>query len=465
MYELTQLFWYRPLFMTELLLGEIMFVYRLGRHPDFFKRLPLAILFCYIVAFAFPIASYSALYCSFMFICLFAATVLALRFIFTEPVSNLLYCAIAGYTVQHVAFEIHDLLVVILGLNGGAPLDFYGSTVFTIGQMEFPFIQISSEFYLLALFLYILFKNLIYLFVYIGIYSLVWVLFGSKLQKNDILQLKTQSVFVLAIIIILVDVVFSSIITYSVRPEGEISTDRIMIYIYNIFCCFLALYIQFELPVRNKLKRDLETANHLRHHEQEQYKISKENIELINMKCHDLRHQIRSIGTKSALSNGTVEEIESVVSIYDSYVKTGNETLDIIFTEKSLVCGKKNIRFSCMVDGVGLNFINESDLYSLFGNMIENAIEAVENLEEDKRIISLSVKRVSELLVVNIHNYFSGNLNVENGNFMTTKGDKAYHGYGLKSITAICEKYGGEISISADDDVFNINIIFPMTDA
>ena len=65
---------------------------------------------------------------------------------------------------------------------------------------------------------------------------------------------------------------------------------------------------------------------------------------------------------------------------------------------------------------------------------------------------------------VNIHNYYAKPLEFdETGNLKTTKGDEDYHGFGLKSIKLVAEKYGGDVKVDAKDHVFNLDILFPLT--
>ena len=105
--------------------------------------------------------------------------------------------------------------------------------------------------------------------------------------------------------------------------------------------------------------------------------------------------------------------------------------------------------------------MEETDLYSLFGNIVDNAIEAVSDPGVEEKLISLTVKRSDGLVSVNVHNYYCGKLDFENGLPLTTKKNKSYHGYGMKSIKRVVEKYGGELSVSGKGGIFNLNIVFP----
>ena len=106
--------------------------------------------------------------------------------------------------------------------------------------------------------------------------------------------------------------------------------------------------------------------------------------------------------------------------------------------------------------------MKDYDIYSLFGNALDNAIEYVLNLEEEKRFIRLNVKIIGENLLIHMENYFSGELIYDNGLPKTTKEDKDYHGYGMKSIQLIVNKYDGDLNISLDNNVFSLFIMFPI---
>ena len=155
-----------------------------------------------------------------------------------------------------------------------------------------------------------------------------------------------------------------------------------------------------------------------------------------------------------------MREIEDAINIYDSAVKTGNESLDVILTEKSLLCSANEITFTVVADGGRLGFMNDVDLFTLFGNAIDNAVEAVLKLPAEKRIISLTTNENGELFSVNIRNFCLGNVTFSDGLPVTTKGDTDYHGFGMKSIKRIVEKYGGNMSVVTDGEVFNLNLLF-----
>ena len=197
--------------------------------------------------------------------------------------------------------------------------------------------------------------------------------------------------------------------------------------------------------------------------EAQQYELSKELIESINLKAHDLKHQIRHLNNGEAQINETVlREIEATISDYDAGYKTGNEALDIIITEKSRQGNRSGIRIACVADGEKLSFIEPKDVYSLVGNLLDNAIEATSALPDDEmRTINFSVHEEFGLVHIRTENYFAGAILFDGQLPLTAKSDKQNHGFGTKSIRAIAEKYDGLAEFFTDQNVFVASVVIP----
>ncbi len=136
--------------------------------------------------------------------------------------------------------------------------------------------------------------------------------------------------------------------------------------------------------------------------------------------------------------------------------------LDVILTEKGLRCNGKGIKLTCVADGSAISFLSEADTYSLFGNLLDNAIDAVLKIDdEETRTIDLQIAKKGKFISVSAKNPYVGEVSLaENGLPITDKADKDYHGFGVKSIAFIVKKYDGELSVSLEDGVFSLNILF-----
>ena len=154
------------------------------------------------------------------------------------------------------------------------------------------------------------------------------------------------------------------------------------------------------------------------------------------------------------------------MDFYDSAVRTGNEALDTILTEKRLTCANEGITLSCVADGAALGFMRDADIYSLFGNALDNAIEAARKLEAPSlRSISLVVRQAAGVASIHVENrYASEPLIGQDGSIVSSKGDEANHGFGLRSMRLTVESYGGTLATLLDrrGRIFHINAMIPL---
>ena len=384
-------------------------------------------------------------YSFFVYMALFAVSLLALWFAYDEPLVNIFFCGIAAYTTQHLAYQFANLVFTLV-MTGASPLlGIYHVKFFDVTKLDAKFLLVAS----------------IYVMCYFTIYGLVYIIFGRRIEKQGGLEIKNKNILVLLGFCLVLNIVLNSVMLY--LGENLSFVNAVIFYIYICLCCFLLLQWQFELSYSKSLSTELDFVKKLLQQEKEHYKLFRDNIQIIDIKCHDMKHQIRQIGVNKGLDSETVEEIEKSISIYDSDVKTDNEALDVILAEKSLKCIKHNITFSCMADGKRLDFMKDSDVYSLFGNALDNAIEAVVKLKDkSQRVIGLKVCAVGDMTSINVKNFYDGKIEFnKDGIPDSTKIDNGFHGFGLKSISVIVDKYGGSLSIVAQNGVFNLNILLP----
>ena len=114
-----------------------------------------------------------------------------------------------------------------------------------------------------------------------------------------------------------------------------------------------------------------------------------------------------------------------------------------------------------MIDGKLLFFMDAVDIYTLFGNALDNAIEANRKVAEDKRCISILIHEKVNLIFIQIENPYSGQLHFRHGLPLTDKPDQNYHGFGVGSIKAMAEKYGGFMTIETQQNIFVLRITIP----
>ncbi len=432
---------YRPVFMTQLLIAEFLFTCRLKKRKLFWLRYSASLALCLLFALFVPFYPNSAIGLSLVFIAMFSLTFVLDLFVFDVTVPELLMCLSAAYTVQHFAYCISNCMLLLTGLNANV----YG--VYTEEVTVSGVLPINQVFgYIITFMLYYLSYYLFYLF------------FGRRIGKNELIFLKNPSLLVISVIAIVFSVFVNAFVVYGTM-NGELI---IAVNLYNAVCCVFIVFVLYGTVSKIKTNTELSVVKGILKKAEEQYKISQSTIETLNIKCHDMKQQIRRIGATNAMDETAIAEISDAIAAYDANIETGNKPLDVILTEKSGVCNKEGIAFSCNTDGRLLSFMKEAEIYSLFGNAIDNAIAAVVSLDKDKRCIGVNVGRVKEFVTVNVYNYFEGELRYgADGLPKTSKGDEVNHGYGLKSIRYIASKYDGNMSVRADGNLFNLNIIFP----
>lgn len=225
------------------------------------------------------------------------------------------------------------------------------------------------------------------------------------------------------------------------------------------------LYLQTALFRKSAMQHELDTMNLMWHQQEAQYKLAKENIELINRKCHDLKHQVAAMRTMEGgeRRDQYIREIEESVRIYDAIVKTNNETLDTVLTEKSLLCEANQIAINCVADGASLDFMDPVDLYTVMGNALDNAIEGVRAFEQkEMRVIDVLIYVRQRFLVISVTNPLKEELTFHEGLPVSIKPKNGYHGYGMRSMRYTAQKYGGELTVEAQDGCFALRMLIPL---
>ncbi len=191
------------------------------------------------------------------------------------------------------------------------------------------------------------------------------------------------------------------------------------------------------------------------------YQMSRDGITSLQIKCHDLKHQIAAIRTKSQQENFSkyLDRLEDSIIEYGTVVECGNETINVVLTEKNILCTTSGVKFSYIIDGTLFGFMTEMEIYSLFGNALDNALESCSKVTDpEKRVISLKALARGDMVVLHVENCFEQALTMVDGMPQTTKTGVG-HGFGLRSIQNIAEKYGGVASVVAEDGLFKLTVL------
>ncbi len=359
------------------------------------------------------------------FLVWFVYSVFAMAFCHRLDAEQLVYISVVAYSMQNLFASMKYFLL-------------------------YRFFSVSS----------LLFQSLT-LVLMLALYALFYLTFVRSWVHKFRLELRINKMYLLvsAIAILLILNVLNS---YMQNTSLDLFTLSNNCLLFSI-CTALIVLLLAGVYDRSYAQYEKDTMRQLLLEQEKQRSLSERTIAMINMKCHDMKHQLLALGRKeSGASDGTyMRETLDSIQIYDSFFKTGNKYLDLILTEKSLLCQSEKISLTCTVDGTALDFMSPTDIYSFFGNALDNAIECQQRCPEDRRSISVSVCRQNGGFVsIVIKNYSEQQPEFRNGLPRTSKGDKSLHGFGTKSMHYIIhDLYGGNLLMRQEGDAFIVSAL------
>lgn len=364
------------------------------------------------------------------FLIVSAASLGVLVLCYDEKITELMFCWCSGVAFQQISTRTYQLIQNFCGINDKLYLSFF---------------KAPPQFY----------DYIIYFAYYIAAYVLCWLVF----RKRSRLELDKQTAKGVAILSAITVLLINGLACIARIYEQESFALNIILKIFCIMTGIIILFICAGMLSQSKTRRDMNVLQHMWRQEKIQFEHTKANIDAINAKCHDLKHVFSRLENK--LNQSDLDELKSAVEFYDRNINTGNEILDVIMCDKSMLCSHDDIKLSCLADGKLLNFMTPSQTYSLFGNMLDNAIESVRKIpDKAKRIISLTIRSDGDEIEIECVNYRNPE-DMTKADQKTSKEDSNHHGYGITSMRYITEQYGGKMSIEKDDESFLLRIVFP----
>ena len=291
--------------------------------------------------------------------------------------------------------------------------------------------------------------------------ALVYYLFGRGDRLSFRTDRRIRYVILLAAGLNLGDMILNGVL-YTTDANANFGATMLAMRCYGLMFNFVTLYMLYNLIIRRTFEREQDMLRGIMRMRESQYHFSRELINSINIKSHDLKKQIRYLKSAGGSHSDFLAEVENLANAYDATIHTENAALSAVLTEKSLLCLEKKIPFSFAGDGRDMEFMRGIDIYTLFANLLDNAVEASLRLEEERRSIQLVVKRQFGFISIHCANAFSGQLIEDGGMLRTLKANAEEHGFGYRSMEEIVEKYDGSISHRAEDGSFVVNILLPL---
>ncbi|MDO4432629.1 MAG: GHKL domain-containing protein [Aerococcaceae bacterium] len=213
-----------------------------------------------------------------------------------------------------------------------------------------------------------------------------------------------------------------------------------------------------------KTRTEKEKLQEILHTQHTNYAMLEQSMAVVNQKYHDLKYQIQAIRDGMSMEEGQayLDKVEKEIKFYEAQNRTGNQIVDTVLTGKSIQCQLKEIEITTVVDGTALDFLDAVELTTLLGNMLDNAIESTEKIQDKhQRLIHLVITKTKGFVRIRLENRFEGQLEFVDNLPKTTKRKTDYHGFGLKSIQTIVQQYGGSLEIIEREGWFELSILFP----
>lgn len=408
-------------YIIQILISEAIYTLTLKRRDHFALRVLTGVP-AYGIA-SIVITNIIAQHVSGLFsITIFLISLLLCIYCFENSFQEILFCCIAAQLTQNLSYNIENWIYWPF------------AEVFT--GIRWPILSVT---------------------VMVTVYAVCYLIFAKRLEVQKRANVKGKYIFTLSVSATLF--VYTMQYLFQKYRIDELWITRPPL----ILCCVFGLCVQFGLLALSNEKEEKLMLERLIEREHHQSELREQSIDIINRKAHDLKHQITRFRAAEQFDDDELAEIESAIEQYEISFETGNRTLDVLLTEKQLRCQKDQIQLSAMVQGEVLSFLKPGEVASLFGNALDNAIECEQSVPEpDKRCIAMNVFERKNFACIRIENYCPMERILVQDLPVTTKSDRNYHGFGMKSIQYITQKYNGTLHISTDDDLFVLSILLPI---
>lgn len=230
-----------------------------------------------------------------------------------------------------------------------------------------------------------------------------------------------------------------------------------------LIVCILLMFVFYFLATTREKKMKLDFA-------EERNKMLEKNYDSIsdlyasNAKLyHDLNNHLNVL--YQLLENGNsdeakmyINEISKPISALEKITWTGMDVVDVVINSKLQAMNEKGIRADINVEFPANTGILSNDMCTILANILDNAIEAAENVEGE-RFISLIIRRINHFIMIKVTNPYQGTRSKFGDSLATTKKDKNMHGWGFASVRSTVEKYNGTFEYDMEENLFIVNII------
>ncbi|BBF43920.1 sensor histidine kinase [Lachnospiraceae bacterium KM106-2] len=258
---------------------------------------------------------------------------------------------------------------------------------------------------------------------------------------------------------------FSLFIIYNKREQ---LTENVMFILIGCsFLCVIVVSIFYYKNAIDEMKRTMEEELELQNMQQ---KLKQnDDIRVIVDNLRSLRHDMNNhmMVISGLLDLGQIEELKKYVAEFrqelekaTNFIILENETLAIILNYKAEIAKQKGIKFESCIALSQLD-LEDMEICSVFGNILDNAIEANEGTQCREPFINLAIEENREGVSITCSNTYMIEPVIEDNIIITTKEDKGIHGIGTRNVKNIVEKYHGILEYHTEQNIFSVHIYLP----
>lgn len=181
---------------------------------------------------------------------------------------------------------------------------------------------------------------------------------------------------------------------------------------------------------------------------------------------HNMKHYLMLIGSYADEEKNedilrVLKELQLEISAQGNYVYCRDKLMNRILLDWKKKAENTGSSFQILCDpGFSLPTMRDMDMFTLFGNLFDNAVEAAQKVQHGNIGVKMRMCRDGKIAIVRIKNTYNGRLEMDNGKLQTGKEDKRAHGIGLGSVERIVRKYGGIVQIKTDKEFFETILMF-----
>lgn len=365
-------------------------------------------------------------------IAILVASFIAYKIVFKEKSIRI----IAGILIQQICVRTAESLDMIIMSNIFESL----STIVDETQVMLP--QVFLGYFLLQIVMIAIFRQI--------------------LKKHNE-GIDNKSLIAISIFFIILYVLSSmSIVPFASGNMSWLNINlEVFMFIIGLLFAIALIYIKNYIYLKEKEQKDQFMIETLKR-QYSYYQNKQKDDERVKSIYHDMKNHLLVLENKENTeeTQKMAKTLREQIENYEEYTHTGNDFLDVIIKDKTRIAKEKNIDFIVAIDFKDINFIEPLDISTMFGNALDNAIEGVEKLSEEKRVIYVKAGKINDFLSIVVENNYDSEIKLENKK--TTKKDTFLHGYGIQNIKNAVENYNGTCTITKENEKFILKILIPI---